>query len=191
MKDKRNYSTLKVYGVTRQELKILLLDFSVNSEGKKVTKFELCKDKEFLKAIKSRKDEISLNTVQCWYKRLAKFEPLGIMTDKFIFDYHKNITERIGKDVSYYDWTTKKLNKEDRQEYDVKAVLGWNENKRLLALLKLNNPNFKIEKYSGLKLKDLRFMVNMYIPRNKMSELENKLNEMIKTGDESIVDLVL
>lgn len=187
----KRISTCKVFDVPRETLKKLLLDFSIDDDGNKVTKFKLCKDEKFLKAIKCRKDKISFNTVQCWYKRLANVEPLGVMTDKFIFDYHKNVTKRIGSDVNYYDWTTKKLNKEDRQEYDIKAVLGWDENKRLLALLKLNNPNFNTNKYKDLSLKDLKFIVNMYISENEIEKLEEKLENMVKSGDESVVDLIL
>lgn len=191
MKKTKGISTCKVFNVPRETLKKLLLDFSVDDNGNKVTKFKLCKDENFLKTIKSTKDKISFNTVQCWYKRLANVEPLGIMTDRFIFDYHKNVTKRIGSDVNYYDWTSKKLNKEGRQEYDIKAVLGWTENKRLLALLKLNNPNFNINKYKDLSLKDLKFIVNMYISEKEFNRLEEKLEGMVKSGDESVVDLIL
>lgn len=187
----KRVSTCKVFDVPRETLKKLLLDFSVDNNGNKVTKFKLCKDEKFLKAIKCRKDKISFNTIQCWYKRLANIEPLGVMTDKFIFDYHKNVTKRIGSDVNYYDWTTKKLNKEDRQEYDIKALLGWDENKRLLALLKLNNPSFNTNKYKDLNLKDLKFIVNMYISENEIEKLEEKLENMVKSGDESVVDLIV
>lgn len=191
MKKVKGVSTCKVFDVPRETLKKLLLDFSIDDDGNKVTKFKLCKDEKFLKAIKCRKDKISFNTVQCWYKRLANVEPLGVMTDKFIFDYHKNVTKRIGSDVNYYDWTTKKLNKEDRQEYDIKALLGWDENKRLLALLKLNNPNFNTNKYKDLSLKDLKFIVNMYISENEIEKLEENLENMVKSGDESVVDLIV
>lgn len=191
MKKVKGISTCKVFDVPRETLKKLLLDFSVDDDGNKVTKFKLCKDEKFLKAIKCRKDKISFNTVQCWYKRLANIEPLGVMTDKFIFDYHKNVTKRIGSNVNYYDWTTKKLNKEGRQEYDIKALLGWDENKRLLALLKLNNPNFNANKYKDLSLKDLKFIVNMYISENEIEKLEEKLENMVKSGDESVVDLIV
>ena len=191
MKKVKGVSTCKVFDVPRETLKKLLLDFSIDDDGNKVTKFKLCKDEKFLKAIKCRKDKISFNTVQCWYKRLANVEPLGVMTDKFIFDYHKNVTKRIGSDVNYYDWTAKKLNKEGRQEYDIKAVLGWDENKRLLALLKLNNPNFNTNKYKDLSLKDLKFIVNMYISENEIEKLEEKLENMVKSGDESVVDLIV
>lgn len=191
MKKVKGISTCKVFDVSRETLKKLLLDFSIDDNGNKVTKFKLCKDEKFLKAIKCRKDKISFNTVQCWYKRLANIEPLGVMTDKFIFDYHKNVTKRIGSDVNYYDWTAKKLNKEDRQEYDIKAVLGWDENKRLLALLKLNNPNFNTNKYKDLSLKDLKFIVNMYISKSEINRLEEKLESMVKNGDESVVDLIV
>lgn len=191
MKKVKGVSTCKIFDVSKETLKKILLDFSVDDNGNKVTKFKLCKDENFLKAIKCRKDKISFNTVQCWYKRLANIEPLGVMTDKFIFDYHKNVTKRIGSDVNYYDWTAKKLNKEDRQEYDIKAVLGWDENKRLLALLKLNNPNFNTNKYKDLSLKDLKFIVNMYISENEIEKLEEKLESMVKSGDESVVDLIV
>ena len=191
MKKVKGISTCKVFDVSRETLKKLLLDFSIDDNGNKVTKFKLCKDEKFLKAIKCRKDKISFNTIQCWYKRLANIEPLGVMTDRFIFDYHKNITKRIGSDVNYYDWTSKKLNKEGRQEYDIKAVLGWDENKRLLALLKLNNPNFNTNKYKDLSLKDLKFIVNMYISENEIEKLEEKLENMVKSGDESVVDLIV
>ena len=191
MKKVKGISTCKVFDVSKETLKKMLLDFSVDDNGNKVTKFKLCKDEKFLKAIKCRKDKISFNTVQCWYKRLANVEPLGVMTDKFIFDYHKNVTKRIGSDVNYYDWTTKKLNKEDRQEYDIKALLGWDENKRLLALLKLNNSNFNTNKYKDLSLKDLKFIVNMYISENEIEKLEEKLENMVKSGEESVVDLIV
>lgn len=191
MKKVKGISTCKVFDVSKETLKKMLLDFSVDDNGNKVTKFKLCKDEKFLKAIKCRKDKISFNTIQCWYKRLANIEPLGVMTDKFIFDYHKNVTKRIGSDVNYYDWTTKKLNKKDRQEYDIKAVLGWDENKRLLALLKLNNSNFNTNKYKDLSLKDLKFIVNMYISENEIEKLEEKLENMVKSGDESVVDLII
>lgn len=191
MKKVKGISTCKVFDVSRETLKKLLLDFSIDDNGNKITKFKLCKDEKFLKAIKCRKDKISFNTVQCWYKRLANVEPLGVMTDKFIFDYHKNVTKRIGSDVNYYDWTAKKLNKEGRQEYDIKAVLGWDENKRLLALLKLNNSNFNTNKYKDLNLKDLKFIVNMYISKSEINRLEEKLESMVKNGDESVVDLIL
>lgn len=191
MEKVKGISTCKVFDVSKETLKKMLLDFSVDDNGNKVTKFKLCKDEKFLKAIKCRKDKISFNTVQCWYKRLANVEPLGVMTDKFIFDYHKNVTKRIGSDVNYYDWTAKKLNKEDRQEYDIKALLGWDENKRLLALLKLNNSNFNTNKYKDLSLKDLKFIVNMYISENEIEKLEEKLENMVKSGDESVVDLIV
>ena len=182
---------IKVYGVTRKDLKKIILDFSVNKNGKKVTKFELCKNKDFLKAIKCRKDEISFNTIQSWYKRLTNIDPYGEITDKFLFDYHQKVTKRIDKNKNYYDWTMRKLNKDDRVEYDIKSKINWNENKKLLAMLKMNNNNFDIEKYRNISLKDLRFLVKINITDEKFDEIERKLEEMIKQGVEMVVDLVL
>ena len=56
----------KIYTVSNKELKKILLDYSVDSKGNKVTKFKLCKNKEFLERIGCKKDKISQNTIQCW-----------------------------------------------------------------------------------------------------------------------------
>lgn len=182
---------VKVYGVSRKDLKRIILDFSVDDTGKKVTKFELCRNKDFLKAIKCRKDEISFNTIQSWYKRLANVEPYGEMTDKFLFEYHQKVTKRIDKNKNYYDWTMRKLNKEGRIEYKIKSKIKWSENKKLLAMLKMNNDSFDIEKYRNISLKDLKFLVKINITDEKFTEIEQKLEDMIKQGDETVVDLAL
>lgn len=182
---------VKVYGVSRKDLKKIILNFSVDENGKKVTKFELCKNKDFLKAIKCRKNEISFNTIQSWYRRLAEVEPYGVITDKFLFEYHQKVTKRIDKNKNYYDWTMKKLNRKGKIEYEIKSKINWNENKKLLAMLKMNDDNFDIEKYRNISLKDLRFLVKINISDEKFIELEKKVENMIIQGDETVVDLAL
>ena len=85
----------------------------------------------------------------------------------------------------------RKLNKEGRIEYKIKSKIKWNENKKLLAMLKMNNDSFDIEKYKNISLKDLRFLVKINITDKKFIEIEKKLEDMIKQGDEMVVDLIL
>lgn len=180
----------KIYNVDRKTLKNKLLNYSVNEKGEKVTKFSLCKNVEFLKSIGCKCKSISPNTIQSWYKRLSNFEPIGEMTDKFIYDYHKNITNRIPKKLSYIDWTKdkKNLSPENLMTEKIKDKIDWNDRKKYLAMLKLNDNDFDIEKYSHLNEIDLKFMVDMFIERDKQLKFENKLEKMISNGDENIVD---
>lgn len=180
----------RIYNVDRKTLKNKLLNYSVNKKGEKVTKFLLCKNIEFLKSIGCNSKYISPNTIQSWYKRLSKFEPIGEMTDKFIYDYHKNVTKRISKKISYIDWTKDKKNlySENLITEKIKDKINWNDKKKYLAMLKLNNNNFNIEKYSHLNESDLKFMIDMFIEKNNQLKFENKLEKMISNGDENIVD---
>lgn len=180
----------RIYNVDRKTLKNKLLNYSVNEKGEKVTKFSLCKNIEFLKSIGCNSKYISPNTIQSWYKRLSKFEPIGEMTDKFIYDYHKNVTKRISKKISYIDWTKDKKNlySENLITEKIKDKINWNDKKKYLAMLKLNNNNFNIEKYSHLNESDLKFMIDMFIEKNNQLKFENKLEKMISNGDENIVD---
>ncbi len=180
----------RVYSVDRKTLKSILLNYSVNEKGEKVTKFSLCKDTEFLKSIGCNSKCISPNTIQSWYKRLSNFEPVGEMTDKFIYDYHRNITNRIPKKLSYVDWTKdkKNLSVENLMVEKIKDKIEWNDKKKYLAMLKLNDNDFNIEKYSHLSENDLKFMVDMFIDKNRQLKLENSIEKMISDGDENIVD---
>lgn len=180
----------RIYSVDRKTLKNILLNYSVNEKGEKVTKFSLCKNTEFLKSIGCNSKCISPNTIQSWYKRLSDFEPIGEMTDKFIYDYHRNVTNRISKKLSYVDWTKdkKNLSVENLMVERIKDKIEWNDKKKYLAMLKLNDNDFNIEKYSHLNENDLKFMVDMFIGKNRQSKLENSIEKMISNGDENIVD---
>ena len=184
----------RLFRVGKQELKKILLDFSVDMKGRKVTKFNLCRNREFLDKIGCNKEKISFNSIQSWYKRLENFEPLGEMTDKFIFEYHRNVTKRIPLDMSYYNWTKDKANiksVESELSIKMKESIGWNERKKHFAILKMNDTNFDISRYLNLSDRDLKFLVNMYIDTDKYKLFEKKLEDMIKLGDENIVDYLV
>lgn len=184
----------RLFRVGKQELKKILLDFSVDMKGRKVTKFNLCRNREFLDKIGCNKEKISFNSIQSWYKRLENFEPLGEMTDKFIFEYHRNVTKRIPLDMSYYNWTKDKANiksVESELSIKMKESIGWNERKKHFAILKMNDTNFDISRYLNLSDRDLKFLVNMYIDTDKYKLFEKKLEDMIKLGDENIVDYLI
>lgn len=180
----------RIYNVDKKTLKNKLLNYSVNEKGEKVTKFSLCKNIEFLKSIGCNSKYISPNTIQSWYKRLSKFEPVGEMTDKFIYDYHRNITNRIPKKLSYIDWTKdkKNLSIENLMVERIKEKIDWNNKKKYLAMLKLNDNDFNIEKYSNLNENDLKFMVDMFIEKDSQLKFESELKKMISNGNENIVD---
>lgn len=184
----------RVFRVNKQELKRILLDFSVDGKGRKVTKFNLCKNREFLDKIGCNREKISFNSIQSWYKRLENFEPVGEMTDKFIFEYHRNITKRIPLDTSYYNWTKDKTNiksVESELSIKMKESINWNERKKHFAMLKMNDINFDISKYSNLSDRDLKFLVSMYINTDKYNFFEKELEDMIKRGDENIVEYLV
>lgn len=191
---KGSYKMERLYSVNGKELKKILLDYSIDSKGNKVTKFKLCKNKEFLEKIGCKKDKISQNTIQSWYKRLENFEPKGEMTDEFIFNYHQNVTKRIPAQISYFGWTKDKKNiniNETQLSKKVKASIGWGDRKKHFAMLKMNDSNFDIEKYQYVSDSDLKFLVDMFIDSRKYKKLEQILENMIKKGDEKIVDYIL
>ncbi len=112
------------------------------------------------------------------------------MTDKFIYDYHKNVTKRISRKINYIDWTKdkKNLSFEKLMIEKIKDKIDWNDRKKYLAMLKLNDNDFNIERYTHLNENDLKFMVDMFIEKDNQLEFENKLEKMISNGDENIVD---
>ena len=112
------------------------------------------------------------------------------MSDKFIYDYHRNVTKRISKKISYIDWTKdkKNLSTENVMIEKIKNKIDWNDKKKYLAMLKLNDNDFNIEKYSNLNESDLKFMIDMFIEKDNQLKFENKLEKMISNGDENIVD---
>ena len=184
----------RVYTVSNKKLKQILLDYSVDNKGNKVTKFKLCRNKEFLEKIGCKKDKISRNTIQSWYKRLESYEPEGEMTDEFIFNYHQKVTKKIPAQISYYGWTKDKKNinaNETQLSKNVKASIGWGERKKHFAMLKLNDNNFNIEAYQYISDTDLKFLIDMFIDEKKYKEFENQLEQMIRNGNEEIVDLIL
>lgn len=184
----------KIYTVNNKELKKILLDYSVDSKGNKITKFKLCRNKEFLEKIGCKKDKISQNTIQSWYKRLENYDPVGEMIDEFIFNYHQNVTKKIPIQISYYGWTKDKKNiniNETQLSKKVKASIGWSDRKKHFAMLKLNDKDFNIETYQYISDTDLKFLVDMFIDKRKYSKLESQLEIMIRNGDEKIVDLIL
>jgi hypothetical protein len=184
----------RLFRVGKQELKKILLDFSVDMKGRKVTKFNLCRNREFLDKIGCNREKISFNSIQSWYKRLENFEPVGEMTDKFIFEYHRNVTKRIPLDMSYYNWTKDKANiksVESELSIKMKESIGWNERKKHFAILKMNDTNFDISRYLNLSDRDLKFLVNMYIDTDKYNLFEKKLEDMIERGDENIVEYLV
>ena len=184
----------RLFRVGKQELKKILLDFSVDMKGRKVTKFNLCRNREFLDKIGCNREKISFNSIQSWYKRLENFEPVGEMTDKFIFEYHRNITKRIPLDTSYYNWTKDKTNiksVESELSIKMKESIGWNERKKHFAILKMNDTNFDISRYLNLSDRDLKFLVNMYINTDKYNLFEKELEDMIERGDENIVEYLV
>ena len=184
----------KIYTVSNKELKKILLDYSIDRKGNKVTKFKLCRNKEFLEKIGCKKDKISRNTIQSWYKRLESYEPEGEMTDEFIFNYHQKVTKKIPVQISYCGWTKDKKNinaNETQLSKGVKASIGWSDRKKHFAMLKLNDKDFNIETYQYISDIDLKFLIDMFIDDKKYKEFENQLEQMIRNGDEKIVDLIL
>ena len=58
-------------------------------------------------------------------------------------------------------------------------------------MLKLNDNNFNIEAYQYISDIDLKFLIDMFIDEKKYKEFENQLEQMIRNGNEEIVDLIL
>ena len=76
---------------SKRELKKELLDRLVDEDGNKVTKEELSKDKDFLKAIKFNGTSMSTGTISNYCKILADIEPVGVIDEKFLsFCSNKN-----------------------------------------------------------------------------------------------------
>ena len=60
-----------------------------------------------------------------------------------------------------------------------------------LAMLKMNDIEFEIEKYKGLKDSDLLFMVEMYYSEEDFNKTKQMLNLMVENGDLKILDYIL
>ena len=94
---------------TKKELKLALINFFVDESGRKVSKYKLRKDKEFLRAIKYKGVLLSSGTISNYCKSLENIEPVGIINEQFLFDYHKNITKRISQETTFEQFSKNKL----------------------------------------------------------------------------------
>ena len=94
---------------TKKELKLALINFFVDESGRKVSKYKLRKDKEFLRAIKYKGVLLSSGTISNYCKSLENIEPVGIINEQFLFDYHKNITKRISQETTFEQFIKNKL----------------------------------------------------------------------------------
>ena len=106
---------------SKKELKYELINRLVDENGNKVSKGELSKDKNFLKAIKFNGNSMSTGTISNYCKILCDIEPLGIIDEKFLYDYHQNETNRIDINTTFSSFSKNKKTggKGFRSERDV------------------------------------------------------------------------
>lgn len=132
---------------SKRELKKELLDRLVDEDGNKVTKEELSKDKDFLKAIKFNGTSMSTGTISNYCKILADIEPVGVIDEKFLYEYHQNITNRIDSYTNFKDFSKNKKTggKGFRSEREILMSIIKNEigDVRLKYLRRENNTYIK------------------------------------------------
>lgn len=183
----------KSYNVSKQELKKILLDFLVDGRGQKLTKNKLCKNRKFLKKIKWSKKTMLPSTISNWCRRLNNIEPLGEITEEFLFDYHKQVTGKIGKNVKFSDFCKPLHNKmiqgKNYVNKEMYKQFNIDERKILMILLKIQLPDIQEEDYDKIGTKDLKELVKLYYLTEE--EYYKKLSEVknwIFTGDKNLLN---
>lgn len=181
----------KKFKIPLQELKYKILDFFVDKNGNKVLRKDIVKDKNFKRAIGMLPTtELSENTFQSWCRRLYKYEPVGYIKNELIYKYHTEVTGRIDKNIPFEEWKSSIIDIVYFSN-EIKKVIGWDDRKRVLAILKYNDNNFDIELYKNTKLEDLQFILDMKLSKREQDEIEKVLNEMIVNGDLKLVDYLV
>lgn len=181
----------KSYRCSKEKLKKELIEHFIDKKGNKVSKRDLCKDKEFLKSINCDRAKLSSSTISSWCERLINTEPYGIVSEEFLFNYHQKVTKKIPKDKKFSEWSrVKSINKNIVKE-KIERIIDWNNKQMYLAMLKMNDIEFEIEKYKGLKDSDLLFMVEMYYSEEDFNKTKQMLNLMVENGDLKILDYIL
>ena len=181
----------KIYKTTKKELKKIILKYSIDKNGNKVTKYKLSKNKKFLKELGIELNNIPVSTIQSWYTRLVDIEPYGIINDKFIFEYHKKITKLIKYNTNYLTWTKSKVINNISLKEKIKININWDEKKKYMALLKLNDSKFDIQKFKNLNIQDLKFLVDINIPIELQAKYEEEIENMLENGNTDIVEYIV
>lgn len=149
---------------SKKELKYELINRLVDSNGRKISKGELAKDKEFLKAIKFNGNKMSTGTISNYCKILKDVEPLGIIDEKFLYDYHQNITNRIDKFTDFNNFSKNKKS----------GGKGFKSDREILiSIIKGEMEGFNLNSFKGednLYIRD--FLLIIYT--------EEELSELIK-----------
>ena len=105
-----NIRKSSIFKISLPKLKQILINSLVDEDGNKVPKRVLAEDRKFLRSIGCRKNKIWDSNISTWCKKLENIEPYGIIDNKFLYNYHINITKRIDKNISYYQWDNYRRN---------------------------------------------------------------------------------
>lgn len=166
-----------IFKVSLPKLKQILINSLVDENGNKVPKRVLAEDRKFLRSIGCRKNKIWDSNISTWCKKLEDIEPYGIIDNKFLYNYHINITKRIDKNISYYQWDNYRRNGLAK---DVFKILDIDNRKIHLFMLKdfLGEINYSdYDNYDVYMLEE--YVKNLYQSKyiNSKKKLEKKLSE--------------
>lgn len=166
-----------IFKVSLPKLKQILINSLVDENGNKVPKRVLAEDRKFLRSIGCRKNKIWDSNISTWCKKLEDVEPYGIIDNKFLYNYHINITKRIDKNISYYQWDNYRRNGLAK---DVFKILDIDNRKIHLFMLKdfLGEINYSdYDNYDVYMLEE--YVKNLYQSKyiNSKKKLEKKLSE--------------
>ena len=73
----------------------------------------------------------------------------------------------------------------------IKINIDWDEKKKYMALLKLNDSKFDIQKFKNLNVQDLKFLVDINISTELQAKYEKEIETMLENGNTDIVEYII
>lgn len=188
-----------LYNCTKEHLKKMLIFYSVDAKGKKVSKNKLSKNWRFIKSINYTDKKIVKDNIQNWYYRLENIHPYGVINDRFLFEYHKKVTKKIKKNKTFEEWKNENKNilptkKEDKlysRVEKLKRQIGWDDRVLYLSILSFAIKDLDKKQYSKVSVEDLKELIDIYFSYEEFIEKVEYFDELILNGDEKLVEYLL
>ena len=156
---------------SRSKLKHELINRLVDSEGRKVSKYSLKKDKEFLKAIEFDGKTLSSGTISNYCRILENVEPKGIINEEFLYEYHKHVTGRIPEEIDFIEFSKNKK----------KGGKGFrSERALLLAILEGELDEDLVPSFLGDKNEIIEEFLNCFYTKEAIEELRIKYDKQMR-----------